>query len=431
MTRTTVVSVVRLSSVVGLVLAACVLWADGGDGSGWWPHFHGPNWDNLSTEKGLLREWPKEGPPLIWKFPDCGRGYAGVAIADGMIFTAGDFADKEMLLALDLNGKLLWKSENGKSWKGAMPGSRTTPTYCEGVLYHMNPTGRLAAYDAKSGQEKWAVDLKTEYGAEWGTWAMSENILLDGNVLFCAPGGSKGRIVAMDKTTGSRIWANTEIADHASYCTPILVTHGREPIAGDGRRQLITILHKSIVSVDAQTGKLLWTHRHETKNDQNVTKPIFKDGYVYASSGHGTGGRLLKLSADGRSVTEVWLATDQDNCHGGVILLDGCLYGHGCRLSGKGLVCVDFQTGKTLWNEKTLGKVSITYADGMLYCLSDTGKMSLVEANRERCRIVSQFGLPRESGELHLFHPVVCGGRLYVRHWNTLFAYDLRAGAGK
>jgi outer membrane protein assembly factor BamB len=388
---------------------------------GFWPQLHGPSRDNISTEKGLLRQWPTDGPKLLWKYAECGKGYAGVSIAEGRIYTSGDFGDKEFLLALDLDGKPVWKAENGKSWTGAYPGARTTPTYDQGVLYQLSPSGRLAALEAASGKEKWALDIRKEFGAEVATWAFSENVLVDGGTVFCVAGGPKGRIVALDKTNGKVIWANTELTERAAYCSPILITH-------NGTRQLITIMQKSIVSVDPAAGKTLWTHKHETQHDQNVTMPICHAGTVYASSGHGTGGRLLKLSADGKSVSEVWAAKELDNCHGGVILRDGCLFGSGCRLFGKGFVCVDFLTGKMLYNERKLGKVSITCADGLLYGMDDRGKVSLVEADRVGCRILSQFDLPRGNGE-YLCHPVVCGGRLYLRHWNNLYAYDLRRPA--
>jgi len=125
-----------------------------------WPYFHGPARDNISTETDLLKKWPAEGPKLLWRFSGCGHGYSGVSIADGMIFTAGDFGHVEKVIALDMAGRLLWEAPNGKSWNGPHPGSRTTPAYSDGVVYQMNPTGRLAAYEARSGKELWAVDLQ-------------------------------------------------------------------------------------------------------------------------------------------------------------------------------------------------------------------------------------------------------------------------------
>ena len=404
-----------------MVAAPLPLIAAAADRGASWREFHGPNRDNISPERGLLKQWPEGGPRLIWKYSECGRGHACVSIADGLIFTTGDFADKEMVIALDLDGKPAWKAENGKSWRGDMPGSRTTPTCIDGVLYDLNPTGRLAAYQAKSGKEIWAVDLREEYGAKYGTWAMAENVAIDGDAVLCVPGGSRGRIVALDKRTGARIWTNTEVADCAAYCSPIVVTHG-------GVRQMITLMQKSVVSVDVRTGKLLWSHAHQTKHDQNVTMPIFRDGCVYVSSGHGTGGKLLKISDRSDGVTEVWAGTDLDNCHGGVILVGGCLYGSGCRLNGaKGLICVDFLTGKTLWSDKAIGKVSITHADGLFYGQTEGGRMMLLEAGPKACRVVSRFDVRKPSGGPCYAHPVVCGGTLYVRHGTELFAYDITA----
>ena len=389
-----------------------------------WRQFHGPNRDNISTETNLLKQWPTGGPKLIWKFAQCGRGHSTVTIADGLIDNTGDFADKERLIALDMSGKVVWQVENGKSWRGPIPGARAIPTCENGVIYHMNPTGRLAAYQAKSGKEVWVVDLKEEFGAKWGQWAMSENVAIEGDVLFCAPGGAKGRIVALNKTTGQRIWTNTEIDECAAYCSPMIVTH-------NGVRQLITITQKSVLSVDVKTGKLLWRHRHVTKHDQNVTMPIYRDGHVFASSGHGTGGRLLKLNPRSDGVTELWLNKDIDNCHGGVLLLGKHLYGSGCRLFRKGLVCVELATGKTAWTGRKLGKVSLAYADGMLYCLSDRAILSLVKADPKACEVVSQFRIPARGIGPCLTHPVICGGRLYIRNGNELLVYDISALASK
>ena len=413
-------SALQFGPIVVWVLAVSCAAAGGSDRGGQWHQFHGPKRDNISTAKDLLKQWPKGGPRLLWRYSECGRGFSGVSIADGMIFTAGDFGRDEIVLALDMDGKPLWKAQNGKGWRGPYPGARTTPTYDNGVLYHLNPTGRLAAFQAKTGKEIWSLELREKFNARPGTWAMAENVLIDGKRLFCVPGGSKGRIVALDKTTGEPIWVNTEVADGPAYCSPLLVTH-------NGTRQLITVMQKTIVSVDVGTGKLLWTHEHETKHDQNVTMPIFRDGHVFASSGHGTGGKLLKLSPRSDGVARLWLNKDLDNCHGGVVLLGGCFYGSGCRLYHKGLVCVDYHTGKTMWTHRALGPVSLGCADGMLYCLSRTGRLSLVAVSPERCRVVSHFNIPRGSRDLHLAHPVICGGRLYIRHANDLFAYDVAA----
>lgn len=408
-------------ALVGLLVLAVPRRGAGEAGQGpWWPRFHGPNQDNISPDTGLLKAWPADGPPLAWKFSECGKGYAGVAIADGLLYTTGDFDDAECVLALDLDGKLVWKAENGKAWKGAMPGSRTTPTYDDGRLFHLNPAGRIAAFDAKSGKPLWAVDLKREFDAQFGLWGLCENLAVDGPRVFCSPGGTKGRFVALDKKTGKTLWANTEFGESAAFCSPIVVTH-------HGTRQLITMMRSQIVGVNAETGALLWTHPHTAAYCQNVTMPIYHEGLVAASSGHSTGTRVVRLAPDSKSVTEVWAGKELDNCHGGLALLGGHLYGHGCRLYNRGFSCVDFATGKLVWTEKALNKFSFTVADGLLYGTNERARVFLVDAQPAGCRIVSQFTLPKKATEETLGHPVVCGGRLYLRHWDEMFAYDVRA----
>jgi outer membrane protein assembly factor BamB len=402
-----------------LTLAAAALQADEIDGRPWWPQFHGPRRDNVSRETGLLRKWPEEGPKLVWKSSECGEGFSGVSLAEGKIFTAGDFDDVERVLALDLDGRVVWQTLNGESWTGPYPGSRTTPSYSEGVVYQMNPKGRLAAYRADSGEEVWAVDLVDAFGARYGTWSMTENVAVEGDLVFCVPGGSKALVVALDKKTGRTVWTNTALDETAAYCSPIVVTHG-------GVRQLIALAQKSIISVDVETGKLLWSHAHVTPHDQNVNAPVYSDGYVFAASGHSGGGRLVKIDPDNRDAKEVWWDEDLDNCHGFVMLMDGSLYGSACRSGGKGFFCADFLTGEVRYREKKMTKLSLTAADGLIYGVTQTGEMLLIEPRPDRFEVVSQFQTPEDSRALCWSHPVVCGGRLYVRRGEYLYAFDVR-----
>ena len=387
-----------------------------------WPEFHGRGRTNICTEKGLLKKWPEGGPRLIWRFSQCGEGYSGVSIAQGMIFTAGDFEDGEKLLTLDMDGKLLWQAANGESWRGASPGSRTTPTFDDGAVYHMNPAGRMAAFEARSGKPLWAVDLKAEFDARYGVWALAENVVIEDGKVLCMPGGPKGRVVALDKRTGQTVWANTEITDTAAYCSPVVVTHG-------GVRQLVTMTQNSVVGVEVKTGKLLWTHPFVPKSPQNALTPVYQDGYIFVACGHSSGGTVFKVSPDSRTTEQVWYRKDLDNCNGGAVLVDGKLFGCGCRQGGKNFYCVDFLTGRTIQLDKSLGKVGISCADGMLYCLNHQGIMSLLAVTPTGFEIVSQFDLGRRPANTYLAHPVICGGRLYLRHEQHLSVYDIRATA--
>ncbi len=404
-----------------LLIATAALAASDGAEGGWWPEFHGPGRTNISSDTGLMKEWPEGGPPLLWRFHGCGRGYSGVSIAEGRIYTAGDFGRDEFVLALDLAGRLLWKARNGAAWHGPSPGSRTTPSYNDGVLYHMNPHGRLAAFDADRGKELWAVDLKERFDARFGMWGAAENVVVEGNKVLCMPGGLKGRVVALEKKTGETIWANTEIDDTAAYCSPIVVTH-------HGLRQLITMAQHSVLAVAVQTGKLLWSFPLVPRSPQNALTPVYRDGYVFVACGHWTGGTVLEISADSSRAEQVWFRRELDNCHGGSVLLGNKLFGSGCRSGGKQFYCVDFFTGRLIkeLKAKELVKVGITCADGMLYCLNHQGTMSLIKVTPDGFEVVSQFSLGRRPPNTYLAHPVVCGGRLYIRHACHLSVYDVR-----
>jgi len=384
-----------------------------------WPEHHGPGRTNISSDKGLLKKWPEGGPRKVWTYSQCGRGYSGVTIADGMIFTAGDVDRQEIVIALDMNGKLLWKQPNGDAWRRSSPGSRATPTYSDGAVYHMNPTGRLAAYNAKSGDPLWVVDLVAKFDAKYGIWALAENVVIDGDKVVCMPGGPRGRVVALDKRTGETIWVNTDIAHSAAYCSGRVVTHG-------GRRQLITMTQKSVVGVDIENGALLWSAPLAPRSPQNSLTPVFEAGYVFVACGHSSGGTLVKPDMASRTAPTVWHREDLDDCHSGALLVDGRLYGTACRLGGKQFYCVDFLTGKDIKVDKTMGKTGITFADGMIYALNFQGTMRLLAVTPDGFEQVSTFELERKPVNTYLAHPVVCGGKLYIRANDDLHAYDVR-----
>ena len=405
--------------VAAFVCAVSFGAGDAGSGAAW-PEFHGPGRTNISPDRGLLKQWPEGGPRLLWTYSQCGDGYSGAIIADGMIFTAGDFGREELLLALDMDGRLLWKSPNGDAWRGASPGSRATPTYSDGAVYHMNPAGRLAAYEAKSGRELWAVDLKSRFEARSGIWAFAENVIVDGQKLLCMPGGPKGRIVALDKRTGETLWANTEIEHSAAYCSGRIVTHG-------GVRQLITLTQRSVVGVDIETGWLVWSAPFVPASPQNALTPVFQDGCVFVACGHSSGGTLLKIDLASRSASAVWQRQDLDDCHSGALLVDGRLYGCACRMGGKNFYCIDFKTGQTIKLDATMGKVGITCADGMIYALNHQGAVSLLALTAGGFETAGRFDLKKKPVNSYLAHPVVCGGRLYIRCGQDLYAFDVRA----
>ena len=406
---------------LAVVMAAAT--SSGGETS--WPCFHGQRRDNRSAETGLFTVWPKDGPKLAWTASGIGHGYSSVSVADGRIFTAGMIEKETYVTALDLNGKLLWRRPNGGAWQAsaqqrwAVPyaGSRATPTVDGKTVYHLSDLGRLTAFDVRNGDVRWHVNLLEAFEAPKSKYGFSESVLIHGDRLFCCPGGKRGYIVALDKQTGRTVWANTEIADTIGYSSLVVAE-----IAGV--EQIIGLSAASVFAVRADNGQLLWRYAHGNKRNNNATDAIVHDGLVYASSGYGKGSVLLRplRQDDGRFTVElVWNGDLLDNHHGGVLLHDGHLYGAGHE--AKGWSCLSFETGRKLWQAP--GKGSLTYADGRLYCLDEKGTMTLAQPTPEKWSVVSSFAVPSGGSGAYWAHPVVCGGRLYVRHAEKLYAYEL------
>jgi outer membrane protein assembly factor BamB len=391
-----------------------------------WPCFHGPQRNNLSNETGLLQVWPQSGPRLLWTAAGIGHGYSSVAIAADIIFTAGMIDKQTHVTALDPTGKIIWQRVNGQSWEAsarqpwAVPyaGSRATPTVDNETVYHLSELGRLAAFDVRTGKERWHADILQSFRAERPEYGYSESVLIHGNALFCCPGGDAGYVAALDKATGQTLWANTDIKDAVGNCSPVVARI-------DGLDQLITVSAERVLAFGLEDGRLLWDYAFANKRQNNVADVIVSDGLVCASSGYGKGSVLLRprrRSDAGFSVESVWTSNLLDNHHGGVLLFDGHLYGAGHE--ARGWSCLDFKTGRQLWLAD--GKGSLTCADGRLYCLDEKGKISLVTATSRKWDEISSFRPPRGGRGLYWAHPVVCGGRLYVRHSEQLFAYDIR-----
>lgn len=392
--------------------------------------WRGPKRGGKSPEAGLLRKWPDDGPKLLWTADGCGLGFANVTIAEGTIYTAGTFDGQTFILAFDMDGKPRWKTPNGERWTtppreaawvgGRYDGARAAPTVDDGMVYHLGALGRLAAYDAATGAERWSVRLPGVFEADIPLWGYSEHVLIDGRNLICYPGGRKGYMVALDKKTGEVIWRNTSIGDPAGNASATLADDR-------GVRQLITMTRVSVVGVDADTGRLLWRIERDNGRDVKVDTPVYDNGAVYVSDGYKFGGELIRLRIVGKKVTAKvdWSTPEADSLHSGPILHDGHVYGVGYNT--RRWFCLDVETGKIRYTDTAIRIGSLTFADGMLYCLGARGTMWLVEPSPEKLKIVSSFRVPRQTRSFLFAHPVVFAGRLYLRAGDRLYAYDLRA----
>jgi outer membrane protein assembly factor BamB len=374
----------------------------------------------------LLKKWPDGGPKLLWTAKGLGEGFASVTLSGGVIYTAGNIDEKTVITALDLDGTVKWQKPNGPAWTGDHPGARGTPTIDGDFLYHESAMGDVLCLNAKTGQQVWGLNILKEFDGQNITWALAESLLIDGDRVICCPGGKKASVAALDKKTGKTVWTAQSTGDKAGYASPVLAEY-------QGLRMILAMTQRAVIGVNADNGDLLFRHEHKTSYDVNATDPIFHDGELFISSGYGSGSELLKLKVDGKkaSVERVWQSKDLDNQHGGVVLLNGYLYGAAHQRSSAGWVCLDWKSGKKMYADKGVGMGSLTCAEGMLYTFCENEKkrdVGLVEATPDAYKLVSRFQIPAGGKGPTWPHPVVCGGRLYLRHGDLLFGYDI---AGK
>ncbi len=392
---------------------------------GEWPAFHGSDRSNKSAETGLMRSWPANGPGLIWSVSGIGEGFSTVSIGGGLLYTSGTIAGQAFVFCYTPDGKLLWKKPNGNAWStelsyaSSYTGARSTPTYDNGIVYQLGEMGRLAAFDAYSGTEIWHRNLREDFDAEMPEYGYSESVLIDGRYLYTHPSGRGGFLVCLNKHNGELVWSTTGIPGTEGYSSLVIDETG-------GYRQIIGSTSTCYYGVDSKIGRILWRVDCVNQRELNLTDAIVYKDYVFISSGYGKGSMLIKLRSEGKEIKPetVWKSDLMDNHHGGVILYNGYMYGSGSN--SRGWFCLDFMTGKQMW--KTEGKGSVTFADGMLYMLNETGTVKLVRATPDKFEVSGEFRVPPGGEGLFWAHPVVCGGRLYIRHSDKLYAYSI---AGK
>ncbi len=412
--------------LTGVMFSLTAIGADAPASKSDWPSWRGPKRDAISTEKGLLTEWPEDGPEVLWTAKDLGRGFSSIAISGGRIYTMGDRKGGAFLICLDLDGKEQWAANVGKG------DPNCTPTVDGNRVYTVGRNGELSCVGTESGNVLWSKSFTKDFGGKMMSgWGYSESPLVDGDRLIVTPGSNDAMLAALDKKTGDVIWKSAvpklgdKGNDGAAYSSVVISNAG-------GTKQYVQLVGKGIVSVQASDGKLLWNYNKITNGTAAIPTPIVRDDYVFCSSGYGDGGAaLLKIVKDGAGLhaDEVWYkkAGELQNHHGGVVLLDDYLYmGHG---HNQGLpVCVNFLTGKPTWGpQRGPGgdSAAVVYADGHLYFRYQNGIMALIEANPKGLQVKGKFDVKTKDGP-GWPHPVVLDGRLYLRDQQNLHCYNIK-----
>jgi outer membrane protein assembly factor BamB len=394
-----------------------------------WPQWQGLDRNAISREKGLLKEWPKDGPPLAWKATGLGGGDSAPSVAAGRVFGMSNRGNDEVVWALSVkDGKELWAARLGpafqQSWPQSKEGPGCTPTVDGERLYALGLGGDLACLRVTDGNVLWRVSLTRDFGGTVPRWSYRESPLVDGDKLICTPGGPGATLAALDKATGKTVWTSAVPGNPAAaYASAIAIDAA-------GQRQYVQFTATTLVGVAAADGKFLWRYdRPANRNGINCTTPIYHDGHVFASSAYGAGGGLVRLvqAGDGVRAEEVYATRSMENHHGGLVLHDGCLYGAHGGLGGGLLACLDFKTGKVLWDERAAPKGSVAMADGRLYYRTETGTVLLIEPSPKEYIERGRFQQPDRTRLPAWAHPVVANGKLYIRDQDVLLCYDVKA----
>ena len=378
--------------------------------------WRGPNGNGIYNETGLLKEWPVSGPSILWHYDQLGEGYSSPVITNGIIYLSGSESGNGFIYALTEDGKLKWKAPYGPEFTESYTGTRSTPVVAGDLVYMYSGLGVIYCLASANGELKWKLDVFNELDGKNIQWGVTETLLIDGERIYCTPGGKTNNLVALNRMTGKLIWSSKGLGELSAYCTPALIELS-------GRKILVTHTADHIIGVDASDGKLLWSYKHPNEWSVHPNTPLYANGGIFCFSGYGQGGVKLKLSADGSSVSKDWVNENLDSRIGGMVLVKDYLYGSGD--THREWRCVDWKTGEEKYASKEIGKGTVIYADGMLYCYSDRGELALAEATPSGFNLKGRAKVELGNKE-HWAHPVISDGKLFIRHGNCLIVYKIK-----
>ncbi len=388
--------------------------------------FRGVNRTGHYNESGLLDKWPDSGPELVLKIEGVGKGFSQPIFADGKIFISGIKEDTiDILSAYNMNGEMLWDAAYGRSWTASYIDSRSTPTYENGKLYISSGTGQVNCIDAETGQIIWKVNAIEKYGGEIYKHGDAESLCLIDNAVLYTTGGEKNTLVALDKNNGSLVWKSKSLGGAKSYASPVIINH-------IGIEIILAQTTENIIGINPKNGEIWWNynliqyHSHRQGVGAQTNPPLYFNGEIFVTSGYNHPGVMLSLSGDGKSVKLKWKNETLDTHHGGVVLVDGNIYGSTWTHNAKGdWACINWETGKTNWEKEWINKGSTIFADEKIYIYEEkNGNVALVNPDADSMQIVSTFKIDDGVGP-HWAHPAIYNGNLFIRHGEFLLVYDI------
>ena len=389
--------------------------------------WRGENRDGVYNETGLLKEWPADGPTLLWTFEGLGEGHTSVAIANGKLYATGLHDDRLILYVFDMTGKLLTEKEIGKEWNTQWNGTRSSVCINDGKLYIFNALGNFYCLDETTLGVVWTKDVFKDFDGRNLMFGMTENPLIVGEKLFLTPGGVVNGMIALNKNTGALIWSSPGTGMPSSYCSPLYIGDQSIPMVVtwfEGEKQEGEIYNNKMVAFNANTGEALWEQIQPSENDINPNIQMYSEGMIFSITGYRGGAWMYRLKEGGKVAELIWHNKEMDNQMGGAIKVGDYIYASGHQ--NRYWFCVDWKTGETKYKVRDIGRANVIYADGMLYVYDeDKGTMNLVKPNPDKFDLVSSFKITLGSNQ-HWAHPVIHQGVLYIRHGEALMAYKIK-----
>lgn len=371
--------------------------------------------NGVYPDKGLLKTWPQSGPEILWTFQGLGEGHSSPVFALGKIFVSTMIEKTGYIIILSMDGKEIKRYPYGEEFFESWPGTRSTPVVVGDMLYIYSGKGVIYASDALTGTLKWKKEMLTG-DAENIKWGVTETLVIDGDMIFCSPGGKTQNVVALNRINGNLIWSSPGVGDLSAYCTPLIIEQG-------GRKILVTMMASHIIGIDASDGKLLWSFEQPNQWSVHANTPIYTDNSLICTSGYGHGTVRLNLNADGSAITKAWFNEKMDSRQGGVVLLDGFLYSSGDK--NRDWRCIDAKTGIEKWVTSEFGKGVVIAADNLLFLYSEKGEIALADASPNAFKLLGYAKVDKGTAQ-HWAHPVIDNGILYVRHGDALIAYKIK-----
>jgi len=380
--------------------------------------WRGPNRDGIYPEKNLLKEWPAEGPELLWKYEELGVGHSSAAVTSDKVYTSGTLDSITYIFSFNLEGELLWKKPLGKEWMTSFPGAHSTPLIYDEYGYQLTSLGVLYCFSSQTGDIIWERDLLNEFDGKNIMHGMTENLLIDSEKIFCTPGGEKSNVIAFNRFSGETIWESPGNGQLSSDCSPILIQKNDE-------KYFVNLTANSVIAINVDNGELAWSYPLSYEWKFHASSPIYNDGKLFVIDGFGAGNFMLDIAEDFSSVNKIWADTTLEDYLTAAVMVDGRIYGS-ARYKNDKWYCYDFETGEKLFATPIMNAGSIVYADGMFYCYSFNGQLGLVKATENKFELISSMQIESKRPD-HWAPIVIRDGRMYVRYSKSMFVYNIKS----